>query len=435
MEERITMEIDSPYPLRRNFNRFILPAFAVLVLLVPGLAGWGGASLIENVYLQLAQGRAEVIDRAMGEETRTAWLTLKSTKSPQAFFSTPRGKVLHKALLNEVEELALVNLKIYGQEGVILFDTHPETIGNLDPSPAYNSAWREGKRTAVRKALEDGSALYELYVRLPGERKVPPVVFEMYEQTAHLNTLLLGAAAPVAVASALLLIGIMWGLSRLVGRAQEDIEKRTALLAELRARIEGFVSDSAVNAARKSLASGDIRSERLEMTLLYSDVRDFTGFSEGVEPEEVVAFLNWIMGVQIEIVGKRQGDVDKMIGDALLVRFEGADRERRAILAAADIQARVTASNMPRGIGIGVFSGTAISGVIGPAGRQDFTVIGDSVNAVARLCSAAKAGEVVSDVDTLVSARVKGFGPEEEITVKGKTRPLAVRRWRPVSAS
>ncbi len=104
------------------------------------------------------------------------------------------------------------------------------------------------------------------------------------------------------------------------------------------------------------------------------------------------------MTLQIECVARHGGDVDKLIGDALLARFEGEAKESRAIAAARDIQSAVEAAGLPRGVGIGVYTGQAISGPIGPEARRDYTVIGDSVNIAARLCAAAARGEIVADV-------------------------------------
>jgi len=146
----------------------------------------------------------------------------------------------------------------------------------------------------------------------------------------------------------------------------------------------------------------------------------------------VVWFLNELMGIQVAAVEAHGGDVDKMIGDALLARFDGRDAEARALAAARDVQAELARANLPRPVGIGVYTGEVISGAVGSARRRDFTVIGDGVNVAARLCSAAAAGEIVADADTLATAggtAADGFGPEEAISVKGRREPVRVRRY------
>ena len=81
-----------------------------------------------------------------------------------------------------------------------------------------------------------------------------------------------------------------------------------------------------------------------------------------------------------------------MIGDAVLARFHGPDRARQAVVTAIAIQRAVMADrDCPWGVGIGIFSGPAVAGLIGAGDRLDYTVIGDSVNTVARLCALAGA--------------------------------------------
>ena len=84
-------------------------------------------------------------------------------------------------------------------------------------------------------------------------------------------------------------------------------------------------------------------------------------------------------------------------------------------------------------IGIGIYDGEAIVGAIGPAERQDFTVIGDSVNLAARLCSLAEKGELV--VEQLALRRsglaMDEFAPPEDMMVKGHSRTMTVCRWHP----
>jgi len=221
-------------------------------------------------------------------------------------------------------------------------------------------------------------------------------------------------------------------LSYLIRRAQVSIDLRAARVRELSARLESFMSSSAVGAVRAAPAGTEVPLRRIEVSLLYSDVRRFTGYSETAAPEVVVAFLNRIMALQIECVGRHGGDVDKLIGDALMARFEGAEKESRAIAAARDIQAVVEGSRLPRGVGIGVYTGPAISGPIGPEARRDYTVIGDSVNIAARLCAAAGQGEIVSDVATLErSGMAAHFGVAERIQVKGREKAIEIRRMAP----
>ena len=168
-------------------------------------------------------------------------------------------------------------------------------------------------------------------------------------------------------------------------------------------------------------SGGEVPLRRIEVSLLYSDVRNFTAFAETASPEEVAAFLDRLMRTQIECVSRHDGDVDKLIGDALLARFEGPEKERRAVSAAADIQTAVRAANLPRGVGIGIFTGQAILGPIGPPARRDFTVIGDLVNIVARLCAEARRGEIVADAATLGRGAISEmFGSVEKVQVKGK---------------
>ena len=187
----------------------------------------------------------------------------------------------------------------------------------------------------------------------------------------------------------------MLAIARLVVLAQRDIDGRAALVADLRERLERLLSGAASRAVRRAVSSGGgIPSTRTRCTLLYADVRDFTAFSEANAPERVVGFLNRLMTIVVDEVGWAGGDVDKMIGDAVLAR-SSAQAEARAVAAAREALRKLEAADLPRKIGIGIYTGEVISGTVGSVDRMDFTVIGDSVNLAARLCSAAARGEIV----------------------------------------
>ena len=127
------------------------------------------------------------------------------------------------------------------------------------------------------------------------------------------------------------------------------------------------------------------------------------------------------MALQVNILRRHGGDVDKMIGDAVLARFDAA---AQAVAAAREIQSQAARAGLPRRLGIGIYRGEVISGAIGPEDRRDFTVIGDAVNAAARLCSAAEAGEIVVEA----SLADDGFKAPETVSVKGRESPIVIRR-------
>ena len=117
-----------------------------------------------------------------------------------------------------------------------------------------------------------------------------------------------------------------------------------------------------------------------------------------------------------------------MIGDAVLARFHGSDGAARAVDAALAMQVAIRSSGLPRGIGVGLFSGPVVAGLIGSGDRPDYTVVGDSVNSAARLCAAAREGEIIADSKTAAQAPTAAFGPAEPIRVKGRAGVLTVRR-------
>ncbi len=202
-----------------------------------------------------------------------------------------------------------------------------------------------------------------------------------------------------------------------------------------RFHLERFVSQGTVDAVRRSDLDGvSLGGVRKKATVFFSDIRGFTAYAERVEPERVVSMLNAILSAQASIVRKFGGDIDKYVGDELVAVFEGDDMVARAVRAAVEIQASASgaledADREIVSIGIGVHMGELIMGAMGSAERMDFTVIGDTVNLGARLCSAAAPGQTL-----LSDAAVRELSdPDwcrltalEPIIVKGKRSPVKV---------
>jgi class 3 adenylate cyclase len=189
-----------------------------------------------------------------------------------------------------------------------------------------------------------------------------------------------------------------------------------------------YMSQSAYNVLGRS-ATGQAPSERKWMAVLFSDIRGFTSFSEGRDPQVVVQRLNEVLGLQADAVTKHQGDIDKFVGDAMVAWFDGPERCRRAVESARQIfqQMKSCKGDSIGGVGIGLHVGEVIVGTLGSHDRLDYTAIGSTVNLAARLCSAAKAGQLlITQAVATELADKKHLRPLPAITVKGFGEPVPV---------
>ena len=137
--------------------------------------------------------------------------------------------------------------------------------------------------------------------------------------------------------------------------------------------------------------------ERRRVTLLFSDIRNFTSMSEAMTPEAIITFLNEYFSEMVDAVFEQHGVLDKFIGDGMLAVFgtldERVDHERRAVLAALRMKARLAKLNgdrsivgqAPIAIGIGIHTDEVVVGNIGSRRRLEYTVIGDGVNTCSRV--------------------------------------------------
>ncbi len=179
-----------------------------------------------------------------------------------------------------------------------------------------------------------------------------------------------------------------------------------------------------------SLASGQ-EPRRVQRTLLFTDVRGFTAYTERNGAEAILAVLNGLLEKQAEIVAAHGGDIDKFVGDEVVAVFSGADAPGRACDAALEIRDAVAANAASYdnlAVGAGIATGQVVQGMVGSVRRADFTVLGDAVNVASRLCSIAKAGQIlVCDCtrDSLVPGGHELAGPFKA-TLKGKAEPQVV---------
>jgi adenylate cyclase len=173
-----------------------------------------------------------------------------------------------------------------------------------------------------------------------------------------------------------------------------------------------------------------LKGRRMSVSLLFTDIRGFTAFSENNEPEEVVEAVNRYFEIATRHIIANGGYVDKFIGDAVLGVFGApvarADHAERAVLAAVAMQKEFGETSkdgypLLDRVGIGINSGEAVAGDLGSDVKREYSVIGDCVNIASRLNSLAAAGQIIISGSTqwgaegAISSRLMG-----SVKVKGK---------------
>jgi PAS domain S-box-containing protein len=152
--------------------------------------------------------------------------------------------------------------------------------------------------------------------------------------------------------------------------------------------------------------------ERSRATMFFADVRGFTSMAATLPPERVVEILNGYFEEAVRIVFQHEGLLDKFYGDGVMAVF-GPPRVRendaaRAVAAAIDLHDVVAELgpriNYPLQISVGLATGVVVAGHFGSAKRMDYTVIGDAVNLASGLQSAAPAGAIYCDAETIAAA-------------------------------
>lgn len=187
-----------------------------------------------------------------------------------------------------------------------------------------------------------------------------------------------------------------------------------------------------------------LTGKRQKVSILFSDIRNFTAISENMDPEQLADFLGTLRQAMIDSVFKHNGTVDKFIGDAVMATFgtphpsenteEDTNNSVNAAFAMADALNAFNRSEPGRPeikIGIGIHTGEVFAGNVGSGQRLEYTVLGDSVNTASRiesLCKKLNHQIIVSQqVYDELDSRLQGlFARLPLVRVKGKEKPLVV---------
>lgn len=220
--------------------------------------------------------------------------------------------------------------------------------------------------------------------------------------------------------------------------AKYELEIKNKNIALMNSSLERFIPNEVLSYLQKeSIIEIDLGDHAEEMmTVMFTDIRDFTHLSEAMNPEENFKFINSYLNRMGPVIRKNNGFVDKYLGDGIMALFPR--RPEDAVNAALEMRNELERYNGHRAncgynsirIGIGIHYGMLMIGTIGEEMRMDSTVISDTVNIAARLESLTK--ELQTDI--LISEEMKKQIDQLDLSmnflghqeVKGKKVPLAV---------
>jgi class 3 adenylate cyclase len=276
----------------------------------------------------------------------------------------------------------------------------------------------------------DGFQVLERLVAEPSLADLPVLVLSSLEGVAHVvRCIELGADdyLPKPVNPVLL-----------KARIDSSLEKKR-LRDQQKELVRRFAtSEVAQDMQQSGFALG---GRRIEGTVMFSDIRDFTALVESQPPEETIELLNTYYTLMFDAISGHGGVVNQMIGDGLMAIFGAplplADPAGSAVRAALDmiemielLNAERTAAAKPAlRIGIGVASGEMVAGYTGTQQRATYTCIGDTVNLAARLEAHTKVAQRGILIDSATQVRLDPAVAVEllgAVPFKGKAAPVDV---------
>ncbi|MEM7543675.1 MAG: adenylate/guanylate cyclase domain-containing protein [Pseudomonadota bacterium] len=201
-------------------------------------------------------------------------------------------------------------------------------------------------------------------------------------------------------------------------------------------RLKGFFSPQVAEAI---VGEGNklLETHRREISVVFSDIRGFTAFTDEAEPEEVMEMLTAYHEKMGQIVLAHSGTLERFAGDAIMVFFNDPvtidNPAEQAVAMALEMQQSFGAirelwgrRGFELGLGCGIAQGYATLGMIGFEGRRDYAAIGNVTNLAARLCGEAETGQVLLDRKVMVSLDGRFETTVlEPLALKGFARPIA----------
>ncbi|NJK34164.1 MAG: GAF domain-containing protein [Oscillatoriales cyanobacterium SM2_2_1] len=225
--------------------------------------------------------------------------------------------------------------------------------------------------------------------------------------------------------------------------AQASAAIENALLHEhkireerIKSNLERYLSPQVAQTVISATGEISLTTSKRRLTMLFSDIRNFSSHCEELDAEDMVTYLNEYFTHMVSVIFSHRGTVNKFVGDMIVAMFGAPatlpNHEQRAIAAAIDMQRCLAKIPVPWIqqhflTGIGISTGEVVVGNIGSPQHMDYTAIGDEVNVAARLQGLAKGGQILVSRSVYDAARSNyTFRPYGDIVVKGRKNPVEI---------
>jgi adenylate cyclase len=350
------------------------------------------------------------------------------------------GKIAPERLRDKVVLLGVTHLgtdttRTSFGAGVPGLEIHATTIDNLlRRDPLVRTGWIQDGLCALALGLVT-ALLFWPRLRLPASARLLAAIAALMVYLAATQWLFvhrqrwLPAIGPTLVWAVVAMTGLV------LGYAREGLERR-----RVRRAFSHYLADGLIDEVLRDPSALSLGGARRRLTVLFSDIRDFTTLSEGLEPEQLVRLLNEYLTPMTRAVLREGGLVDKFIGDAVMAFFgapvahpDHAARSLRAVLGMHEalelLRPVFERLGVRVDIGVGVNTGDMAVGNMGSTERFNYTVMGDAVNLASRLEGLTKAYGVFCVVgqETREAASDEfSFRELDLVQVKGKHEPVRI---------
>ncbi len=234
---------------------------------------------------------------------------------------------------------------------------------------------------------------------------------------------------------------ILTGLAAQAGRAidnsykAKEIERSALARRDFERLLPPEIVEQVISGKVQLQRGGELR----ETTVLFSDIRGFTQWSEKHQPAHIVSILNDYFELMVDAIHRHHGTLDKFMGDGIMALFGAPiahdNDPLNAVLCSLDMLNGLATLNEKLAnlgqeevaIGIGINNGPIIAGYMGSSKSMEYTAIGDHVNLAARLCGAAVPGQILLSDRTYDAVKeYVNAKPLAPIRVKGKSEPISI---------